>query len=97
MSELQFVNKKGNARFEEMVLGLIFGCNPIQTEHGPQANPRYKMGNKLDAKAHMLCTNQVYYPCLPYGRDNIYKPSLQLYRNKNSVLAVHCILSLNKR
>jgi len=35
MSELHFVNNRGNAQFEEMSLRFIFGLKPKQTEHRP--------------------------------------------------------------
>lgn len=35
MSELHFVNSRGNAQFEEMSLTFIFGLNPEETEHRP--------------------------------------------------------------
>lgn len=45
----------------------------------------------------MLCTNQAYYLCLPYGRDIIYKPSLLVSRDKNFMLTVRYNLSLTNR
>lgn len=51
----------------------------------------------METRAHMLCTNQVYYLCLPYGRDTTYKPALLLSRDKNCTLTVHYGLSLTNR